>query len=173
MGKRRCGYNQVIYNWPKTLRRKFRREKLINFYQKWLGFEQFYSHIKSLIKSDQNEYIQAKTFLAGLPKNNIQNNQINSANKKISIKDGDIRCDVPVWFGDIKKSKIKIVVVGLEPRHANDRFNIERIGKTVYATPFGIDRWNYNSTIPYTPQNRYFRVFEEFLNKKKYFHPFY
>jgi hypothetical protein len=78
-----------------------------------------------------------------------------------------LRVDVPVWFGDFQRSDNKILVYGREPRDTDKLFNIEVIGNRTYATPFGCDRWNDNSTIK--PQLKYFRIFKEIIGNQENF----
>ena len=66
---------------------------------------------------------------------------------------GDVRVDLPIWFGDPVKSKTRIMFLGLEPRDSDPIFNIEKIGKYVFGTPFGIEHW--------TPKNKYFNSFQD------------
>jgi hypothetical protein len=63
----------------------------------------------------------------------------------VEVKVGDSRIDAPVWFGDLATAKVRIVVAGMEPRHSDNKFNVMRVGKKVYASPFGADKWRRNS----------------------------
>lgn len=140
--------------------------EIVKFYQEKLGFKNFYYYIISRIQQDKDgkEYIQNSAFLKNLPENTI-----NCTHKIIETQEGDIRRDVPVWFGDIHKAKCKIIVYGSEPRATNNAFNIERVGKYVYATPFGVERWNEKSTIPGRTQLKYFRVFQDIIIRNDVF----
>jgi hypothetical protein len=136
--------------------------ELVSLY-KQLGFVDFYNLIQSNRKLNETEFIQSDRLLLGLDFVNVIPSSL------IECNDGDIRIDVPVWFGDIEKAKNKIIVFGLEPRDTNSSFNIERINNMVYATPFGVDRWNEQSTIMRKPQNKYFRVFNDLVNNESNF----
>jgi hypothetical protein len=74
------------------------------------------------------------------------------------VKSGDVRIDMPIVCGDIN-SKNKVLILGLEPRHTDDMYNIMRIDDKVFATPFGIDKWYSKSK-----QSIYASAFEKFLN---------
>ena len=86
-----------------------------------------------------------------------------SETKKPIVQKGDIRIDVPVLIGDVK-SKHRVLILGLEPRHTDDVFNIMKVGNKVFATPFGIDRWYSDSK-----QGVYASAFERFLSSDKLF----
>ncbi len=128
---------------------------LINFYKQWLGFENYYERIISNVKSNLNQFNQSNRFLEGIEaKEGLLFDEVSTEN-------GDSRIDVPVWFGRTNNAQNRIIVFGLEPRDTNRMFNIEKVNKYVYGSPFGVDRWNYMSSVPYKPQNRYYRVFKE------------
>jgi len=141
-------------------------QNLLNFYQKWLGFKNFYHIIKNNTSKDTDEYIQNNNFLESMKIKEVSNNK---SNNKIEVKKGDYRYDVPVWFGNLNRSKTRIVVLGLEPRHTNQAFNIEKINNKIFAAPFGIDRWNFESTVYRRLQNVYYHAFEELISQKEYF----
>lgn len=131
--------------------------KLLNHYKK-LNYEKYYDIIITNVKKHENEFIQVSSFLNGITtKETIKN-------AKIECEDMDVRIDLPVWFGNLNTAKKRIIVFGLEPRDTNSSFNIEKVGKNVFATPFGIDRWNFKSSIKYKPQNKYYRVFKDFIS---------
>lgn len=132
-------------------------EHLVSFYKK-LGFENFYNLIKANIEHDKNEFVQSDRFLFGLNKTTALPSNI------IECNTGDIRFDIPVWFGDMFNSKTRIIVFGLEPRDTDSTFNIEKVENRVYATPFGVDRWVESSSVIRRPQNKYYRVFNELVN---------
>ena len=139
--------------------------KLLNHY-KTLNYELFYDILLSKINSNSNEFIQSQRFLYGFKKNNsFRENIINSITREAS----DLRIDVPVWFGDISNSKNRILVFGREPRDTDPIFNIEKIGRNVFATPFGIDRWNIMSSVKKKPQNKYYRVFNNLVSDENNF----
>ena len=137
-------------------------EQLVSFYKK-LGFANFYNLINANIEHNKNEFIQSNRFLFGL------NQSIVSPSNTIECNTGDIRFDIPVWFGDMFNSKARIIVFGLEPRDTDSAFNIEKIENRVYATPFGVDRWIESSSVKRRPQNKYYRVFNELVNDQSNF----
>ena len=136
---------------------------LIEFYRKKLGFKDFYNIIKNNIKSNPNDYIQNSRFLETIEASNI------SSFKNIKAKPGDLRIDVPVWFGNFEMTEYKIVVAGREPRDTNSDFNVEHIDNKIFACPFGVDRWNKQSSIKGKPQNKYYRVFDNLICDNKFF----
>lgn len=139
-------------------------KKLISFYQETLGFENYYSILASKIKENPTEFITSSRFLNGIK---FQNDL--DFNSEITSSNGDSRIDVPVWFGELSQSTSRVVVFGLEPRDTNSNFNIEKKGNKIYATPFGVDRWNNQSTVKFKPQNKYYRVFQEMMANEKVF----
>ncbi len=129
-------------------------QKLIDHYRKLKIPNNYYENIRSKVFTDSNEYISSDRFLDGVP---ISTNPYTTSAIDTSI--GDVRIDVPVWFGNLANTKLKVVVIGLEPRDTNSNFNLDRSGNNVFASPFGVDRWNENSSIKRKPQNKYLRVF--------------
>jgi hypothetical protein len=138
---------------------------IIEFYKKLLLFDNFYNILLHNSEQDLKEFIQYSRFLAGIEK--LPDPLKSKKNNKVDV--GDYRIDVPVWFGDIKKAKKRIIVFGLEPRDTDPNFNIEKIGNKVFAAPFGIDRWNEFSTVKRKPQNKYFRVFKDLIYEEDNF----
>jgi len=132
--------------------------KIINFYKDLLGFDEYYDIILYNSYNNPKEFIQCPELLNGIV---VQSRKSTSISTNVEL--GDFRVDVPVWFGDLKNAKNRIIVFGLEPRDTNTDFNVEKIGNKVFATPFGIDRWNEFSTVKRKPQNKYFRVFKELI----------
>ena len=102
---------------------------LIEFYRKKLGFKDFYNIIKNNIKSNPNDYIQNSRFLETIEASNI------SSFKNIKAKPGDLRIDVPVWFGNFEMTEYKIVVAGREPRDTNSDFNVEGLSCHAQTSP--------------------------------------
>jgi hypothetical protein len=96
-------------------------------YKSRYDFELFYDKVHALFNKN-------KIFLS--KKDKINNNYTN-----ILCSLGDIRVDLPISIGD-KNSKYRIVILGLEPRDSNSKFNIEKHGKHVFGTPFGIEHWD-------------------------------
>lgn len=128
--------------------------ELIDFYKDWLGFEKYYDIILSNKYNSLNEYNQNERLLEDIEIKSVLDY------KEFYTESNDCRIDVPVWFGDITKSKHRMMVFGLEPRDTNHKFNIERKSNLVFGSPFGVDRWNNKSSVKGKPQNRYYRVFE-------------
>jgi hypothetical protein len=131
--------------------------KLIDFYKKHLGFNDYYSIILSNSCNNQSEFIQSNRLLKGFTAHKVQNREI------IKSEIEDCRVDVPIWFGDLSNSKRRILIFGLEPRDTNADFNIEKIENKIFGSPFGIDRWNKLSSVKGKPQNRYYRVFRDLV----------
>jgi uracil-DNA glycosylase len=73
---------------------------------------------------------------------------------------GDIRVDLPISFGSIN-SKFKIIVIGLEPRDTHTKYNIEKVDRFVYGSPFGIEQW--------TSKNKYYKSFVQLINRNDAF----
>ncbi len=141
-------------------------KQLLEHYQSSLNYKHFYDILLTKIGSNSNEFIQSQRFLYGYKKNNSLTDEILIS---ISREPSDLRIDVPVWFGDILNSKNRIIVFGREPRDTDSLFNIEKIGTNVFATPFGIDRWNINSSVKRKVQNRYYRVFNDLVSNENNF----
>ncbi|PCH66948.1 MAG: hypothetical protein COC01_06840 [Bacteroidetes bacterium] len=137
--------------------------KLEKFYKEWLGQENFYEIILNSRLNLTNEFNQSKNFLTNLKPHTKKEW------KEIVSRKGDVRIDIPVWFGDLKKSKRKLVVIGLEPRDTNSKFNVERKRKKLFGSPYGIDRWNDQSSIIGKAQNKYFRVFKNLVEDSNRF----
>jgi hypothetical protein len=137
-------------------------KQLTQLYQQ-LGYQSFYDIILSNIQNESKEFIVSPQFLEGWNVEKI------TSKKDINCKIGDVRIDVPVWFGNKQKAKNRVLIFGLEPRDTDSKFNIERVGEKVFATPFGVDRWNPNSTVFRKPQNKYYRVFENVVSDKANF----
>ena len=77
------------------------------------------------------------------------------------VEKGNIRVDLPIWFGDFPTAKVKIVFLGLEPRHTHDKYNIEKVGNYVYGTPFGVEHWK--------SENTYYKSFSVAINDQNVF----
>ena len=126
-------------------------DKLYKFYEKELFGNGFYSLLMHKTKESTNQFNQ-----------NIVFNNTDSSISKVSsdvpkVNNGDIRIDMPILCGNIKSQR-KVLFLGLEPRHTDDIYNIMKIDNKVFATPFGIDKWNSKSK-----QSIYARAFEKFL----------
>lgn len=119
----------------------------------------YYETVKARCRSNPAEYIQNPGFLHGI----TARGQAEVESQHVEVTADDVRIDAPVWFGDLEKATERIVIIGYEPRHTDNRFNIVRSGKKVFGCPFGADRWNYKSSIKYKPQNHYLRALEPML----------
>jgi hypothetical protein len=122
------------------------------FYKNWLCFDSYYDIVINNINSSKEEFIQSANILNGYAEKTIQ------IPTGIECQIGDIRIDVPIWFSNLSTAKRRIIVFGLEPRGTNSPSNIERVGSKVFASPFGLDRWNEHSTVSRNPQSRYYSV---------------
>lgn len=138
--------------------------RLIKFYSESLEFNNYYSTIKSNVVNHPMEHVESARFLCG-----IQTAENLAQEKNINTVNGDLRIDAPVWFGDVNIANIRIIVLGLEPRDTDSTFNIEKVGNKVFGSPFGVDRWNKNSSVKRKPQNRYYRVFSKIIEKEDVF----
>jgi hypothetical protein len=138
-------------------------KNIAEFYKNWLGFDSYYDIVINNINSSKEEFIQSANILNGYTRKPIQ------PPTGIECQIGDIRIDVPIWFGNLSTAKRRIIVFGLEPRDTNSQFNLERVGSKVFASPFGLDRWNEHSTVTRRPQNRYYRVFKDLISDESNF----
>ena len=133
--------------------------KLLSFLESELDAIGFYNSLAVAIKKVPNSYNNKSLFLG----ETVVFKEGISETKKPIVQKGDIRIDVPVLIGDVK-SKHRVLILGLEPRHTDDVFNIMKVGNKVFATPFGIDRWYSDSK-----QGVYASAFERFLSSDKLF----
>ena len=129
---------------------------LFNFYEHQLAIEGFYSRLNGLINSKPNQFNQ------GLLLPSLENFYITNSNDCI-VNSGDTIIDMPMLMGNRNPEK-RILILGLEPRHTHDFYNVLKKGKNVYATPFGIDRWYAN-----VKQNVYASAFKKYLVPEKLF----
>lgn len=111
-------------------------------YKKRYNFQDFYEIATTLIN-------QNKLFSNG------SNQSVKK--QKIECQNGDIRVDLPISFGS-EKATYRLAILGLEPRDSNSKFNINRSGKFVFGTPFGIEYW--------TEKNKYYRCFEALFERQ-------
>jgi hypothetical protein len=116
--------------------------KIKELYKKIYNFQGFYEIATILIN-------QNKLFSNG------SNQSVKK--QKIECQNGDIRVDLPISFG-LEKATYRLAILGLEPRDSNSKFNINRSGKFVYGTPFGIEYW--------TDKNKYYRCFEALFQRQ-------
>ena len=134
-------------------------QELLSFLESELDAVGFYNSLADAIQRTPNSFNNKGLFLGG--KAELKSDL--SKTIKPTVQKGDVRIDVPVLIGDVK-SKHRILVLGLEPRHTDDFFNIMKAGNKVFATPFGIDRWYSDSK-----QGVYASAFERFLSSDKLF----
>jgi hypothetical protein len=115
--------------------------------------------IKELYQSRYNFQNFYETATALINENKLFGNGNNQSNQKqnFECQNGDVRVDLPISLGS-EKATYRIVVLGLEPRDSNSKYNINRSGKFVFGTPFGIEYW--------TEKNKYFKSFEDLLKRK-------
>ena len=126
-------------------------DKILSHYKQIYPYCKFYENLLSNISKYTKDYISSKTFLTGfIPKENASD-----VKSPILTKVGDIRVDLPVWFGN-PESKIRVVIIGLEPRDTDKtgKLNIERSGDFVFGTPFALER----------PKGPYYSAFWDIIN---------
>ena len=109
----------------------------LELYQNRYGTKQFYENLLDNIRAKPDNYTTYKSFLSGYE----EKVKLESSKEKIQTKDGDIRVDLPVWFGN-PNAQMKIMLLGQEPRDTDKEgdLNIERVDKYVFATPFALER---------------------------------
>jgi uracil-DNA glycosylase len=116
--------------------------KIKEIYKAKYNVQNFYEVVTSLINENK---------LLGK-----ENNQ-KVLKEKIECQNGDVRVDLPISFGS-EKATYRLAILGLEPRDSNSKYNIERSGKFVFGTPFGIEYW--------TEKNKYYRCFETLFQRE-------
>jgi hypothetical protein len=126
-------------------------DELYQFYENELGGKDFYGILERKSTEISSHFNQSIIF----PKLHSSSSINYSESEKVFS--GDLRIDMPILCGS-PKSKLKILFLGLEPRHTDNIYNILKVGNKVYATPFGIDRWFSNSK-----QSVYASAFKKFL----------
>jgi hypothetical protein len=124
---------------------------LFEFYEEELGGKDFYN----VLNKKSKEFPELFNASIIYPENSLNSNLI--YNEIPIVKSGDVRVDMPIICGNIN-SKNKVLILGLEPRHTDNMYNIMRIENKVFATPFGIDKWYSKSK-----QSIYASAFEKFL----------
>lgn len=132
-------------------------KKLYEFYESALDSKGFYNHLAQRIKDNPGLYNEQLLLVP--PTYNTD-----KGNVDITVKKGDSRFDMPLAIGN-SSAEERILILGLEPRHTNDFFNIMRVGDKVFAAPFGIDRWYAASG----KKNIYGTAFADFLNSNRVF----
>lgn len=130
---------------------------IYKFYEEKLGGHDFYSSLKK--KRDLNPELYNRLIL--IPDEICY--PISAIIDNTDVKPGDLRIDMPILIGSIKP-KVRILILGLEPRHSDDFYNVHKKDKTVFATPFGIDRWYAG-----VKQNIYASAFNNYLAPDRLF----
>jgi len=125
--------------------------KILRFYEDELRGKDFYNVLKQKSKESPNFYNPYIIF------SDINSSISTLQSDSPKVNSGDVRIDMPILCGNVN-SKLKVLFLGLEPRHTDDMYNIMKIENKVFATPFGIDKWYSNSK-----QSVYASAFEKFL----------
>lgn len=129
-------------------------EQILSLYHGIFPFEKFYDNLLYNIKTYPQHHIVNPTFLKGY------NSQVEVSHDipTIYTKEGDIRVDLPIWFGDFNTDN-KIIILGLEPRDTDQsgHLNIERIDNFVFGTPFALER----------PKGPYYSAFQDIITANK------
>jgi hypothetical protein len=128
-------------------------DKLYKFYEAELGGKNFYGILEKKIREKSNHFNQSILFPG------VDSSSLITYSESEEVRSGDIRIDMPTLCGN-PNSKLKILFLGLEPRHTDNMYNIMKVGNKVFATPFAIDRWYSNSK-----QSVYASAFKKFLSK--------
>jgi hypothetical protein len=131
-------------------------ELLLKQYKRKFPFSRFYDNLLYNISAYPKHHTASATFLSGY----VSKTKVTDDIPLILTKAGDIRVDLPIWFGD-SSAKTKIIVVGLEPRDTDKsgHLNIERIDNYVFGTPFALER----------PKGPYHTAFQELINASNAF----
>jgi hypothetical protein len=139
-------------------------ENIYKFYEENLGGYDFYSSLKN--KRDLTPELYNRLILIpdeiGYPISEIKSKSVNKLDE-VYVQHGDLRIDMPILIGSTQP-KVRILILGLEPRHTDDFYNVLKKDKTVYATPFGIDRW-----FAGVKQNIYASAFHKYLAPDRLF----
>ena len=131
-------------------------DSLYQFYEKSLGATGFYQCLKKRVTHEQALHNQ----LLILPDEEYPDQ---GSEPPGQVERDTLRLDMPVMMGSQESSE-RVLILGLEPRHTNDFYNILKRGNLVYGTPFGIDRW-YSSA----KQNIYPKAFHPYLSADRLF----
>ena len=124
--------------------------EILNLYKSRYKFDSFYDLVSTKILN-----------------NSLVSENYHFVSEKISVesitykaKPNDIRVDLPIWFGNPKTAKLKLMILGREPRDSHDKYNIEvkYDSKFVFGSPFGIEHWN--------EKNKYYRSFKNLIAKQ-------
>ncbi len=123
------------------------------------------------------DVLQAGGFYQELKRHNEASDDLKLSKENILVRANDIRMDMPLLYGDSAADK-KVLILGLEPRHTDNVFNIFRKENRVYGTPFAVDRWfkSGNKGIyatafkPFLSDSRLF-LFSDFVKEYKVLDP--
>lgn len=128
---------------------------LLSFYERSLEAPGFYRYLHQKKHLTPENYNPLNLLLPPYESSQIEIN--------IEVEKGDIRIDMPILIGS-EHADQKIMIIGMEPRHTNDHFNLMRLNNRVFATPFGIDRW-------YSKSNKgiYASAFKPYLTEERLF----
>ncbi len=131
-------------------------QALLTHYKKRFLFDKFYDNLLYNIATYPDYHITSKTFLKGY----VSQTKVTEYIGKILTESGDIRVDLPVWFGETNATN-RILVIGLEPRDTDKSglLNIERVNHYVFATPFALER----------PRGPYYTAFNDLTNREDTF----
>lgn len=129
---------------------------ILSHFQLRFPFDKFYDNLLYNISTYPEYHITNRAFLKGYSSQNSTNQDV----ERIKTRSGDIRIDLPVWFGDVNAVN-RVVVIGMEPRDSDKEgyLNIERIDRHVFATPFALER----------PKGPYHSAFRELTNNEDVF----
>ena len=123
-------------------------KEILNLYRSKYKFIDFYDLLS--VKILNNNLINSNY--------HFENTAYKDVNFIYETKNNDIRIDLPIWFGNPKHTKLKIMILGREPRDSNDKYNVEinPDDKYVFGSPFGIECW--------TDKNKYYRSFKNVIS---------
>jgi hypothetical protein len=112
-------------------------QEIISLYRDSYNFIEFYDRLLFNIKTWPEYHIGNTDFLKGFQ----PSLPILPFESRIKVIPGDIRVDLPIWFGAGNSSK-RFMVIGMEPRNTDEEgyLNIERVDRLVYGTPFALER---------------------------------
>jgi hypothetical protein len=136
---------------------------LLKYYEDELKASNFYSLLNQKLQLSPSEYNSRLNLIEEQIAVKNPENALISDKEALEVKNGDLRIDMPILLGNTN-AKQRILVLGLEPRHTNNFYNIMKNGKKVFATPFGIDRWFSKSK-----QSVYGSAFDKFLTPDRLF----
>jgi hypothetical protein len=126
------------------------RDRLLSLYQTRFPFREFYPKLLNNIERYPEHHQADERFIYGIYREE-------AAGVSIGIKsvDGDMRVDLPVWYGDFSSAS-RYLVLGREPRDTANDFNVEKVGDMIFATPFALEKNG----------SRYYRVFSPFMKDR-------